>query len=94
MVARHGAYGKDNEGRTRRYLIGGYPGLSLRDARIKARKLRERVRDGYDPILDKRQRVLLARKAHDTLTLSGLFELYATKGRGAELKSGSHSEVG
>jgi integrase len=78
---------KDNEGRTRRFLIGGYPGLSLRDARIKARKLRERVRDGYDPIAEKRQRVLLARTAHDTLTMNGLFELYATKGRGAELRS-------
>ena len=78
---------KDNAGRTRRYLIGGYPGLSLRDARIKARKLRERVRDGYDPILEKQQRVLLARKAGDALTMHGLFELYATKGRGAELKS-------
>ena len=80
---------KDATGRTRRYLIGGYPGIGLSAARIKARKLREQVRDGFDPIAERREtrRETEVAKRQDGLTLAVLFERYETLGRGGELKS-------
>ncbi len=80
---------KDATGRTRRYLIGNYPGLGLRDARIKAQRLREQVRDGFDPISEKRKikREMEDAKRRDGLTLRALFDKYETLGKGSELKS-------
>jgi len=85
---------KDSVGRTRRFMLGSYPGLGLSGARAKARTLRERVRDGYDPVHEGR----LARNAQraaraemewrsTALTMNGLFDLYEAKGGGRELKS-------
>jgi integrase len=45
------------DGRQRRYVLGRYPGLTLRDARKRARDIRTRARDGDDPAGEqKRQR--------------------------------------
>ena len=48
---------KDSVGRFRRFMLGNYPAMGLRDARIKAAKLRESVREGADPISDRKAKV-------------------------------------
>jgi hypothetical protein len=80
---------KGADGRTRRFMLGSYPGLGLSAARAKARTLRERVRDGFDPIHE--GRVARSRREiegrSNALTMVGLFDLYEAKGGGSEKKS-------
>lgn len=42
-------------GRQRRYTIGRYPELTVAAARIEAGELRTRIRDGHDPMEERRQ---------------------------------------
>lgn len=47
----------------RRWIgIGGYPEFGLADARDEARKLRRKIRDGYDPVAERRDRKAALRK--------------------------------
>jgi integrase len=39
-------------GRERRYTIGAFPGWTTKRARAKAEKLKERIRDGHDPLAE------------------------------------------
>jgi hypothetical protein len=41
-------------GRDRRFLIGDYPAISLAQARERAAKLRQEVREGRDPVAERR----------------------------------------
>lgn len=80
---------KDGAGRTRRFKLGDYPGLGLSAARAKARGLREKIRDGFDPVAEKRKaRVEMeGAKRQSELTLRVLFDRYETLGKGRDLKS-------
>src|SRR3954468_10577833 len=44
----------DRSGRRRRFEIGAYPALRLSEARSAAHALREQVRQGHDPVAEKR----------------------------------------
>jgi integrase len=82
---------RDPNGRVRRFLIGSYPGLKLSAARDKARSLREKVRDGHDPVAEARARraarEMEVAKRSGAMTLAGLLEQYETKGKGQQQKS-------
>jgi integrase len=52
---------RDSNGRMRRFTLGSFPAMGLSGARIAARRLRERIRDGYDPVAESRQRRAAAR---------------------------------
>jgi hypothetical protein len=41
-------------GRDRRFRIGDYPAISLAQARERAAKLRQEVREGRDPVAERR----------------------------------------
>jgi hypothetical protein len=77
---------KTRDGRTTRIRLGQYPNLGLADARIKARKERERIRDGFDPIAANREARNQNRLIRDSKTLGDLLELYGTEGRGRKLQ--------
>lgn len=47
----------DRHGRRRRFDIGVYPTTGLSEARTAAHSLREKVREGYDPVAEKRARL-------------------------------------
>src|SRR5262249_36899947 len=69
---------RDSAGRARRFSLGRYPGLSLKDARDKARAEREKIRDGADPVAEKRAKRARAR-AERTNTLAALLIRYEQK---------------
>jgi integrase len=78
---------RDSNGRARRFTIGEYPAIGLAEARERARQLRQRVRDGYDPIAEvkqRRQRMKDAVKGVGTLT--ALLDTYAAH-NGGKLRS-------
>ncbi|MFN3499590.1 MAG: tyrosine-type recombinase/integrase, partial [Pannonibacter indicus] len=64
----------------RRYTIGDYPAWSLRDAREKAWRLRQRVQDGGDPVLEEKTR-------RDSLTVEGMIDRFMTNYARAKLRS-------
>lgn len=64
----------------KRYTIGDYPAWSLKDAREKAWRLRQRVQDGGDPVLEERTR-------RDALTVAGLIDRYMVNYARAKLRS-------
>ena len=78
---------RDRHGRMRRFPLGGYPAMGVRDARSKARELHTRVRQaGAIAIADRRRdRVIGAAAKVGEGTLSALLALYERQ-RGAELK--------
>lgn len=47
----------DSNGRRRRFEVGAYPAIGLSEARSAAHSLREKVRQGYDPVAEKRARL-------------------------------------
>ena len=69
---------RDAEGKQRRVLLGAHPGLGLAEARAEARKAREAVRGGVDPIEQRRQ---VRKRASDAAagigTLAALLDTYA-----------------
>src|SRR4051794_12042680 len=69
---------RDPGNRLRRFVLGAYPGLGVAAARKKAASLREQVRSGADPILEKRQKIADHEAArHDAdRTLRWLFDEY------------------
>jgi integrase len=78
---------RDPHGRMRRFQMGAFPAMGLSEARDKARALRVRVREGEDPVAERRRARAIGRDARDGIgTLAALLELYAA-GPGAELKT-------
>lgn len=70
VSGRRGWYLKYRQhGRQRRYKLGDYPTLGLAAARKKAERMRVEVRDGSDPVRDRRDR-------KDATTVGGLIEQY------------------
>ncbi|MBE7181008.1 MAG: tyrosine-type recombinase/integrase [Terriglobus roseus] len=71
---------RDQHGRMRRFPVGAWPHMGIKDAREAARALRVEVRKGIDPIADRRQTRALGRDAKEGVgTLSALLDLYAAK---------------
>jgi integrase len=66
-------------GRRRDMGLGGYPEVSLREARVAARAAREKIRNGVDPIAERRAaRSALLAQAMATLTFKEASEAYIT----------------
>jgi integrase len=72
----------------RRFPIGEYPAIGIKEARERARALRYQVRhEGADPIAEARRQRAKAEAARQGIgTLAALLNLYAAQ-RGAELRS-------
>ena len=78
---------RDTHGRMRRFPLGPFPAMGLSEARDKARALRVRVREGEDPVAERRRARALGRDAKEGIgTLAALLELYGA-GPGAALKT-------
>ena len=71
---------RDVAGRARRFQLGTWPSMGLKEAREAARSLRVEVRKGSDPIAEARQRRYEARRAVDVdegvITLSDVVDAY------------------
>lgn len=71
----------------RRFDVGS--GLGLAEARVKAEKLRRKIKDGADPTADKRTARQKALSALEGVgTLGSVIDAYFTAGNGAYLKTG------
>jgi integrase len=79
---------RDREGRVRRFPLGSWPAVGLREARDAARALREKVRgEGVDPISERRRERAIGQDAKAGVgTLTALLDLYERQQCG-ELKS-------
>ncbi|WP_069879911.1 site-specific integrase [Bosea sp. BIWAKO-01] len=67
----------DSHGRRRRFDVGTYPTTGLSDARTAAHSLREKVRQGYDPVAEKIARLRRQDAAHSgSGTLAALIDAY------------------
>ena len=64
------------DGRRKQVSIGGFPKLSLREARMQAGKLREKVTNGEDPAIKKRNATSERIDTRSLGTLSDLIDLY------------------
>lgn len=73
-------YRPKGSSKQKRYTIGDYPAWSLRDAREKAWKLRQRVQEGGDPVLEEKTR-------RDALTVAGLIDRFMENYARAKLRS-------
>jgi integrase len=80
-----------------RFKLGSHPSMNVTAARIAAKRLREKVRDGFNPIAAKkadRARAIAEKEAAkrlamaeaNALTLRGLFDLYEKMGRRKDLR--------
>src|SRR5271166_5520998 len=80
--------GRDQHGRSRRFVLGHHPAMGIAEARQAAGAMRGKVqREGSDPVAEGRRRRAEARDAAAGLgTLAALLDLYGAK-RGATLKS-------
>jgi integrase len=81
---------RDAAGRARRFPLGSYPTMGLKEAREAARELRAEVRKGADPIAEARQQRAEARRKADVdeglVTLSTILDAYGRAG-GASRRS-------
>ncbi|HEX3402685.1 MAG TPA: tyrosine-type recombinase/integrase [Acetobacteraceae bacterium] len=78
---------RDAAGQPRRFTVGQHPALGLGKAREECRALRERVRQGADPVVQARKQREAARNARDGVgTLAALIETYE-RHQGRSLKS-------
>jgi integrase len=69
---------RDAKGQPRRFTVGAYPEVGLAEARVKCRALRERVREGANPVAEARKQREDARNARNGIgTLAGLIGDYA-----------------
>src|SRR6478609_3482214 len=67
----------DSHGRRRRFDVGAYPATGLSEARTVAHSLREKVREGHDPVAEKRARLRRQGAARSGKgTLAALIEAY------------------
>jgi integrase len=70
---------RDAAGKARRFHLGGFPAMGLREAREAARKLRVEVRGGRDPIAEAQARRLAARQdntGEPATTLLAIIDAY------------------
>lgn len=68
---------RDSHGRMRRFPVGEWPAVGIAEAREKARALRVKVREGADPIAERRRQRAVARDAKAGIgTLAALLDLY------------------
>jgi integrase len=68
---------RDPHGRMRRFPLGSFPTMGLAEAREKARALRVRVREGADPVAERRRVRAAGRDAREGVgTLKHLLDLY------------------
>lgn len=74
---------RTDDGRQRRFVLGRYPGLSLKDARTAARNARGAARDGNDPA-GERRRAKAEAKAQPLPLVSDLVETYFAACESAE----------
>lgn len=78
---------RDPHGRMRRFPLGAFPAMGVAEARDRARALRVRVREGEDPIAERRRVRAQGRDAKAGLgTLAAALDLYAA-GPGAAQKT-------
>ena len=71
---------RDSSGRLRRYPLGEYPTLGVREAKEAAWLLRAKVKNGEDPIASRSQRRQEARDAREGIgTLNALVDHYGAK---------------
>lgn len=71
---------RDAMGRSRRVLLGEFPGMGIAEAREAARAARADLRRGADPIADARHKRAVAKAAREGVgTLAALVELYEKK---------------
>jgi integrase len=81
--------GRDTKGRVRRFGLGRYPAIGLREARAEARAMAEEVRKGADPVRDARAARAKPPKGH---TLADLLTLYGRQ-VGSAVKSWPQMEA-
>lgn len=79
---------RDRSGKARRFPLGNWPAVGLREAGEAARALRQKVRiDGADPVAERRQERATAKDAAAGIgTLSALLDHYGAV-RGKQLRS-------
>ena len=78
---------RDALGAMRRFPLGEHPGMGIADARDAAREMRVKVREGADPVAERRRQRAVGRDARDGIgTLTAVLDLYA-KQRGETLRS-------
>lgn len=71
---------RDLNGNPRRYPLGEYPHMGLSPARKAAMALRAKVREGFDPIAERRRRRQETRDAREGVgTLGAVVETYGAK---------------
>ena len=85
---------KTEEGPRRRHTLGRYPDLSLKKARDKARKARNRIADGQDPALEKQQARMEEKKAKAAAKVGMLTETPITMADGIRRYINDHIKAG
>lgn len=71
------SYTSPEDGKRKQAPLGRYPVVSLREARIQAAELRERVNKGHDPAFTKKQDISSRLKQRELGSLKDLMDLYA-----------------
>jgi integrase len=85
---------RDASGQPRRFTVGAYPALGLGKAREACRALRERVRQGFDPVADARkQREDAANARNGVGTLAALMDAHERQ-KGSTFKSWKRARRG
>jgi integrase len=78
---------RDPNGAMRRFTLGKFPAMGVSAARDAARAMRQKVKNGADPIAEAKRKRVLAKQARDGIgTLTALLDLYAKK-KGVMLKT-------
>ena len=70
------SYTSPEDGKRKQVAIGPFPALSLKEARLKAGALREKVNEGQDPAVEKRQSINARLEQRALGTLGALIDLY------------------
>lgn len=70
------SYTSPEDGKRKQVAIGPFPALSLKEARLKAGALREKVNEGQDPAVEKKQAISARLEQRALGTLGDLIDLY------------------
>jgi len=70
------SYTSPEDGKRKQVAIGQFPALSLKEARLKAGALREKVNEGQDPAVEKKQSINARLEQRTLGTLGDLIDLY------------------
>ena len=70
------SYTSPVDGKRKQVAIGQFPALSLKEARLKAGALREKVNEGQDPAVEKKQSINAILEQRALGTLGALIDLY------------------